>query len=263
MKLKTIANRIKSDFFLADRTKEFERIITTALASGYSILSHSEYFQLVQNNQFKDRKILILRQDVDSDPKYVKKWLDLQKKYKIHSSIYFRLCTYNKAIMHAVQESGSDCGYHYEEIADYAKKHRIMTKEAVISKFPEITQVFKQNLKNCESDLGFKIKYIVSHGDFVNRKLGLPNKVFVTPDLLTECALLFEAYQSEFTDTYSINISDCGYPKFYKGELTPLEAIEQNVPIIHFLMHPKHWRSNWYWNIYENWKRLREGLAFR
>lgn len=263
MILKKVYYRIISDFFLADRTNEFERIIVAALANGYSILSHSEYFNLVKNESINDRKILILRQDVDSDPKYVYKWLALQKKYNIHSSVYFRLCTFNKEIMLAVEASGSDCGYHYEEIADYAKKHRLLYKEAVISKFPEITTLFKQHLKRIENDLGFKIKYVSSHGDFANRKLGLPNTAFVTPELLTGCGLTFEAYQSEFIDTYSINISDCGYPAFYKGELTPLEAIEQNVPIIHFLTHPKHWRSNWYWNIYENWKRLWEGFSFR
>ncbi|MBN9294949.1 MAG: hypothetical protein J0G96_13310 [Flavobacteriia bacterium] len=263
MSFKSLCNRIKSDFFLPDRIREYESILQYAIENDYEILSHSEYFSLVENNQLSGKKILIIRQDIDSDPKYVYKWLALQKKYGVHSSMYFRLCTYDKQAMLAVQASGSDCGYHYEEIADYAKGKKLLSKEAVIGRFSDIIEKFKLNLRKIESDLEFKILYIASHGDFANRKLGLPNHTFVTPELLAECGLKFEAYQSQFVDTYSINISDCGYPKFYKGRMTPKEAIQSQVPVIHFLMHPKHWRSSWYWNIYENFKRLKEGFFYR
>ncbi|HRO75008.1 MAG TPA: hypothetical protein PLP27_02535 [Crocinitomicaceae bacterium] len=263
MTIKSILNRIKSDFFLADRIDEYEKIIQFALQNKYLIVSHSEYFELVKNNAIANKKILILRQDIDSDPKYVFKWLDVQKRYNIHSSMYFRLCTLHKNAMTAVQNSGSDCGYHYEEIADFAKENKLTNREEVMSKLPKISEKFKTNLAHVEQKVGFKIKHIASHGDFANRKLNLPNHRFVTPDLLNECKLDFEAYQSEFTSTYSINISDCGYPTFYKGDLTPIQAIEKEVPIIHFLIHPRHWRSSWYWNLYENIKRVKEGFFFR
>lgn len=263
MTLKGILYRVKSDFFLLDRIDEYEQIIQLALKHNYILVSHSEYFEMVKKNELANKKIFIIRQDIDSDPKYAFKWLKLQKKYNIHSSMYFRKCTFHKEAMIAVHQSGSDAGYHYEEIADYAKQHTLLNREQVISKYDQISTLFKKNLRKMEAQIGFKIKHIASHGDFANRKLQLPNHSFITPALLDECDLDFEAYQPEFTQTYSINISDCGYPTFYKGSLTPQQAIMQNVPIIHFLMHPKHWRASWYWNIYENIKRVREGFSFR
>lgn len=263
MTLKSIFQRIKSDFFLSDRIAEYEQIICLAIEKGYQIVSHSEYFDLVKKDKIDNQKILIIRQDIDSDPKYAFKWLQVQKKYNIHSSMYFRLCTFHKNAMIAVKDAGSDCGYHYEEIADYAKKNKLTNPEAVKQHFPQIVSLFKDNLKSVENKVGFKIKHIASHGDFANRRLNLPNHILISTEVLHECGLDFEAYQSEFTETYSINISDCGYPLFYKGGKTPLEAIQQDVPIIHFLMHPKHWRSSWYWSIYENVKRVKEGISFR
>lgn len=263
MKLRTFLDRIRSDFFLSDRVGEYESILKAAISKGYSILSHSEYYNLVLNGTHVDKKIIIIRQDIDSDPKYVRQWLKVQKKYGVHSSIYFRKCTFDVDIMNEVYFSGSDCGYHYEELADFAKRNKLTKKEEVMKEFPKIRQEFKENLTKLTSKLGFKILYIASHGDFANRKLDLPNHRFISAELMEDCGLLFEAYQSEFVDTYSINISDCGYPTFYKGNTTVNQAIEANVPIIHFLMHPKHWRSSWYWNIYENGKRLIEGLQFK
>src|SRR5690606_3508477 len=148
------------------------------------------------------------------------------------------------AVMRRVKEEGSDCGYHYEEIADFAKRHKIRDREIVKQKFPEIREEFKQNLRSFEDRLGFKLLYIASHGDFANRILDLPNRDFVTPELLNECRLVFEAYQPEFIETCKAKISDCGYPKFYKGDMTVEQAIDQQIPIIQFLMHPNHWRAS-------------------
>lgn len=261
--IKRIFHRIKSDFFLKDRISEYEQILKLAIESGYKIMSHSEYFNKVKSQDYENEKILIIRQDIDSDPTYAHKWLELQKKYNVHSSMYFRKCTFDKKAMIAVHNSGSDCGYHYEEIADFVKKHKLFDKQEIQGKYPEIRQLFHENLTDMESKVGFKIQYIASHGDFANRKVGLLNHEFVTPELLLENGLLFEAYQEEFTKTYHVNISDCGYPRFYKSDFTPQQAMQNNIQIIHFLMHPKHWRSSWKWNIYENSKRIIEGLKYR
>ena len=205
----------------------------------------------------------MIRHDIDSDPMYVLKWLEIQQKYGIHSSFYFRLCTVNLDVMRKVAESGSDCGYHYEELADYVKKHHILKKEEALQQLPAIQAQFKQNFRELEQRCGFKIKYIASHGDFANRKIGIQNHQLITREVMNECGIVFEAYQKEFTDTYSINISDRGYPVFYKGEISPEHAIEKGIERIHLLMHPKHWRSSLYWNSYENLKRAWEGVKYR
>ena len=134
----------------------------------------------------------------------------------------------------------------------------------MISKhFTEIQDIFKNNLIELENKCGFKIESIASHGDFANRKLGIPNHKLITNEILNTLGVTFEAYQPEFLDNYTINISDCGLPKMYKGEISSTEAINKDLKVIHLLVHPKHWRSSWKWNSYENYKRIVEGIRYK
>lgn len=254
-------HRIRNDYFSKNRIGEYEFLIQQAIFKGFEILPHSKFYELVKNNQLKNRKILMIRQDIDTDPKYCSEWLRVEKKYKIHTSYYFRLSTLDIPIMKEIIEYGSDCGYHYEELATYAKRNKIRSSEKILTHFEAIRKEFKLNLNKIETELGCKIHYVASHGDFANRKLKMANHKFINRDFLDENNLVFEAYDSEFLENYDINIMDSGGPKFYNGPISQLEALDK-YKIIHLLIHPRHWRSNVYWNTYENTKRLFEGLKY-
>lgn len=259
--MKTILKRIQLDYFLRNRIHAYEHLIKTALEKGFEIMPHSQFYDLVKKNEIGERKILMIRQDIDSDPNYCYEWLRIEKKYNFHTSYYFRLCTVDLSIMKEIIHYGSDCGYHYEELATYVKRHKIRSSENIAHHFETIRSEFQQNLNRLEMRLGQKIKYIASHGDFANRKLKMPNHTFINRDVLDANGLVFEAYDSEFLENYSINIMDnCG-PDFHTGPISPIHALD-NFQVVHLLLHPKHWRSNGYWNTYENSKRFLEGLKY-
>lgn len=259
--IKTILKRIGLDYFLRNRINEYDHLIKTALDKGFEIMPHSQFYDLVKKNEIGSRKILMIRQDIDSDPNYCREWLRIEKKYQIHTSYYFRLCTIDIPIMKEVLAYGSDCGYHYEELASYAKRHKIKSAEEIQQHFDEIRKEFKHNLSALETQLGSKIQYIASHGDFANRKLKMPNHTFINREVLDDNGLVFEAYDAEFLDNYSINIMDAGGPGYYNGPISQLDALDQ-YQIVHLLLHPKNWRSSFYWNTYENSKRFFEGLKY-
>lgn len=259
--IKSILNRLKSDYFLPDRIKEYDDLIRNALENGYEIVSHSEFYKMVQNNEVGLRKIMMIRHDIDSDPKYCSKWLAVEKRYNVKTSYFFRLCTLKIASMKEVINQGSDCGYHYEELATYAKRKKIRSSEEIKRHISEIREEFVTNLHSIEQQLGSKIKFIASHGDFANRKLGVANHVLIDRDFLNLNGIEFETYDPIFLDNYSINIMDAGAPNYYNGPVSQMEAIKK-YQIIHLLVHPKHWRSNLYWNTYENVKRFIEGLRY-
>jgi hypothetical protein len=252
-----------SDYFLKNRIKEYDEFIKTALENNYSILPHSEFYKLAKTKQLEGKKIMLIRHDIDSDPHYCMQWLKVEKKYGIRTSYYFRLCTINIEIMQKVHDYGSDCGYHYEEIADFAKKNILKNRIEVEQQMDKIRELFTQNFSDLENKIGFKIKSIASHGDFVNKVLNLNNYVLVNTDLLQKNKIDFECYQSEFVSNYSINVSDCVYPDLYKQRISPIDAIQKELPIIHVLIHPRHWRANWYWNTLENIKRIVEGIRYK
>jgi hypothetical protein len=259
--IKTIFNRIRLDYFLRNRINEYEHFIKTALDKGFEIMPHSQFYDLVKKNEIGSRKIVMIRQDIDQDPNYCREWLRVEKKYKIHTSYYFRLCTKHIPIMKEILAYGSDCGYHYEELATYAKRNHIKSATVLMDHFDAIRKEFSNNLQHLEAELGQKIQYIASHGDFANRKLKMPNHTFINREVLDDNGLIFEAYDKEFLENYSINIMDAGGPKFYNGPVSQLDALDQ-YQIVHILIHPKNWKANVYWNTYENCKRFIQGLKY-
>jgi hypothetical protein len=165
--------------------------------------------------------------------------------------------------MKAVVASGSECGYHYEELANFAKANRIKDRKTIELNKVAIQEAFVANVKHMNALLSAPLVSAVSHGDFVNRKLQMPNHAPIDAELLRQCALQYEGYETRITERYSINISDHTYPAYFRGDVSPMQAIRKHMPVVHLLVHPRHWRSNWYWNSRENLTRLLEGVAYR
>ncbi|MES2588626.1 MAG: hypothetical protein V4622_06550 [Bacteroidota bacterium] len=262
-KIKTLINRIISDYFLKNRMDVYEKIISSAIEKDYEFVSHKDFYELVKNNELVGKKLFLIRHDIDTDPKLSYQWLKVEEKYKVKTTYYFRLKTLDFKLMNFIHQSGIHCGYHFEEIATYAKKYNLKNLAILRSKYSEVEQDFKKNLKEINSKLNFKIESIASHGDFANRIFGASNFDFINQELLKETDLLFECYDPLFIDNFTTIISDYEYPTFYRGNKNVLQAIEDNDQIIHFLVHPKHWRSNWYWNTKEAFNRLIEGIKYR
>lgn len=261
--LKTRYNRVVSDYFIRNRIPVYEHILQKALERGYRFVSHKEFFYLVQAGKAKVGKLFLIRHDIDTDPELCDQWLRVELKYNIKTSYYFRLKTLDLELMNFIHRQGIHCGYHYEELSTFAKKKGIKDMDVLRSRYSEIREMFRQNLLSLNQSLDFKIESIASHGDFANRVFGASNFDFVDRSLLDECGLLFECYDPLFLENYTAIISDYEYPNFYRGNKDVLQAIEDDEQVIHYLVHPKHWRANWFWNTKENINRLIEGIFYR
>ncbi len=229
--IKQFINRIISDYFLSNRISKYEDLIVFAKDNGYQFIAHSEFYKLTNQGKIGDKKYFLIRHDIDSDPKYCDYWLAVEKKYNIKSAYYFRLCTLDYRRMFQIHHYGSDCGYHYEEIADYIKENKILIKDEAINSFSLIRQKFIKNFHHIQNNCGFKLTSIASHGDFANTKIGINNHALITKDLKLELGIEFECYEPQFVQNYSINISDCTYPRFFKDD--PFEAIRREEKVIH------------------------------
>lgn len=255
-------NRLKADFLLPNQSERYASILQTALEAGYNIIPHSEFYEKAQNNKLNDGKWFLVRHDIDSDPNYCRQWLKVEAQLKVRVGYYFRLCTLSPSMIRLVQEAGHDCGYHYEELADYAKAFKIKSADEIRRKFPEIRKKFVLNFKQILPVFNDQIPFICSHGDFANRALGVNNWEIITEDLKEELGIRFECYETIFVNNYSINISDGTYPNIFKGDISPEEAIRGDFPIIHLLTHPRYARANPYWNIKQNIERIIQGFQY-
>lgn len=257
-----IYNRIYSDFLLPSRMDEYRYLLETALKKEYKHVTIPHYFSLLKENKIQgDVKYFIHRHDIDTDPATARAFFEIEKSLNVKTSYYFRLDTFDVDLFKEISELGFEAGYHYEELSDVCKLKRVKEKSEVISMYPEIRERFRHNVLSLEEKTGCKIKSIAAHGDFVNRKLNMPNYSFITDELLMELKIELECYHPDLIHSFQFIGSDTHYPQFYKPA-SPFEAIKNEVPVIYFLSHPRHWRCNRMINLSDNIRRLKEGLLY-
>lgn len=255
-------HRLYSDYFLPNRLGEFEKLISTALEAGYTHVTIPEFYELIKSGSLdQSKKYFIHRHDIDTDVSTARSIFEVEQKCGIRSSWYFRLSTLNSKLMNDIRNTGSEVGYHYEELAQYCKDHRIKSQQGARNHFSDITGIFKKNFHTVEKKAGFKIKTIASHGDFVNRKIDLTNFSFITRELMDELGIELECYDDVLLKNYGTILSDYHYPIFYKPR-NPLDCIKEGHKVIYLLSHPRHWRATFWANTKDNLQRLIEGIKY-
>lgn len=227
--------RIYSDYIMGNRYKEYEEFLKLFLKYDYKFICVKDY-ELLNDN---DNKYIVLRHDIDSDIKIAKKMFEIEKKLNIKSTYYFRLCTIDTEFIREIYDYGSEVGYHYEEIAQYCKDHNVISKEFVINNIDDIKTCMIKNIKKFEDDTNVKIYSIASHGDFINRKINIPNKYLYQDDIKQKLKLI-EAYDIE--NLIDFRTADTMYPKFWKRDIK--EAINQKSKNVLVLVHPRWWNSS-------------------
>lgn len=261
-KLKSIYNRFFADYLMLSRLKEYEKIITLSLAEGYTHITLRDYHKKLINNELTEKRYFIHRHDIDTDIRTTKKMFAIEKKHNIKASYYFRLSTISLKLMKEIENFGSEASYHFEEISTYCKKHNITSKDHALANLEEMSNIFKQNFKQLEKKLGYKLKTVASHGDFVNRKLKLINNE-ITHDLTLrkELGINCEAYDKNLHDSFDAYISDVIYPVYYKP--TSIFNVIGKADVICMLTHPRQWETNFWVNTKDNISRFIEGVKHR
>ena len=257
---KLIRNRIYSDYLMPSRLKEYEMIISFLKKNGYRFLTLKEYKNFLDIENLKG-KYLINRHDIDTDLLTAKAFFEIEKKYGVKASYYFRLSTLDIDFMKEIEEYGSEASYHFEEIATFAKENHIKSKDEIFNRMDEIKKLFKQNFINIESKLGYKLLTVCSHGDFVNRKLKIVNnKITDDKNLRKELEIIAEAYDDDIMNSIDVYLSD-GVFSIKETADNILKRIE-NKNVIYMLTHPRQWRVSWKDNTIENIKRFYEGIIW-
>lgn len=227
-------DRIYNDYFLPDRMNDYEKLLKCYLDKNYEFICVKDY-KIMQD----DKKYIFIRHDIDSDVKIARKMFEVEKKLNIKSTYYFRLSTFDKRLVQDILKYGSEVGYHYEEVATYCKEKKKYTKNFVDENIIEIQKLFISNVEYIKNEYNIKLLSIASHGDFINRKIGITNKYLYTNKLKKNMKLI-EAYDIE--DNIDFRTSDCMYPKFFKTD--PLKGIKENNKKVLLLIHTRYWGKN-------------------
>ncbi len=255
-----IASRIYSDYLMSSRLGEYRDIMKQVLSEGYEVIGVADYYiEMLAGRLAKPRKILVNRHDIDTDVNTARRIFEIEKELNARSTFYFRLNTLNVPLMREIKEAGWEVGYHFEEVASYAKRNGIRTKEEILDKLEHIRREFEANFCSVQNMLGFRINTVASHGDFANRVLG------VTNHLITDCAelrdkldILAEAYDVRLLSSFDIYLADRPPPVGF-APMGPVDAMLAGHKKICMLTHPRHWHASWVDNTKENLIRAYEG----
>lgn len=122
-------NRIKLfiKYLQNNRISEYEKIIKIAKKNSYEIISLRDH---VEEKYDKTKKLLILRHDIDHFSDGTGMMFEVEKKYAVTSSFYFRNSTFEPKLMKEIESYGSESSLHFEPIADFVKANpQIKSKE--------------------------------------------------------------------------------------------------------------------------------------
>lgn len=230
-----------------DRIKEYDEILKSATEHGYIVTSLEKYIDIMFE---KNLKVMVLRHDVDHISGGTRLMFEVEKKYGVNASYYFRKSTFDYGLMQEIAQYGSEASFHFETIAEYVKLRGIEAKAVMPEHWKnDCLSALKGDLQYLRNMYMLPMKTIASHGAAENTKVGISNNV------LTECTstydelgILMETYNSDMLDTFDKYVSDtvieCNDGYRY-GE-SPLQLIEKGVKRICFLSHPNHWHYSRY-----------------
>jgi hypothetical protein len=259
--MKTFSHRLYSDYLMPSRLTEHADLIRVAQAAGYTQTSVRDYADALRAGHPYRGKVLIHRHDIDTDVRTARKLFEIEQKYRIRSSFYFRLSTLDFGLMRDIEAYGSEASYHYEELATFAKRNKIKDAADIRRRMPEIRAEFAHNFNWIEQRLGSKMRTVASHGDFANRYLKLNNTTILEDhDLRRRCGIDCETYDPILLDNTDIYISDRPPPQYYHPS-SPIDALRQHRRI-YLLTHPRQCETNWKANTKDNLFRFYQGLTW-
>jgi hypothetical protein len=204
----------------------------------------------------------VLRHDVDTDPRTAAAMWDIDRRLGVESSYFFRLSTIAPALMAGIARGGGEASYHYEELSSVAKRRGLRSRSDAICHLPEARDEFAENLGRLRTMTGLPMRVVAAHGDFVNRRLGIPNWVILAdPEFRQRLYIDLETYDDAFLRRLPSQHMDAPHPRYW-AYTDPADAIRAGEPAMSVLVHPRHWRVDPLGNARDDLRRLVEGVRF-
>lgn len=261
--LAAVWNRVYGDFLQGSRLGAYREFLEEALRAGYRVTSVGGLWRLIETGGLDPaRRYLALRHDVDTDPATARAMWEIDRELGVETSFFFRLSTLDAGLMADIAANGSEASYHYEELATIAKRRGLRDRSAVMTHLPEARDRFAENVGRLRETTGLPMSVVASHGDFVNRHVGVPNWVLLADtEFRRRLGIDLETYDAALLDHLPSRHAD-GPPPTRWSPVDPGERIEAGEPVISVLVHPRHWRVNRSVNARDDLQRVFEGVRF-
>lgn len=262
-KMRVAGWRVYQDFLMPNRLDDYRNLLEAAAENGYQMLSVEQWAALIEQRALQaHERYFVLRHDVDTDPTQMLLTIGIERVYKAQASYFFRLSTMDPRVVREVADAGFHVSYHFEELAAYAKEMRLTTGAQVQAKMPQIRRRFLINLSELRRRFALPMDIVCSHGDWMNRRLGIMNHaILADPEFRIEAGIRHETYDAALMAPMNAYISDQPAPVWWRPA-SPIEAVRQGVSPLGLLTHPRQWRPS-ILNAHDIAVRTMEGLSYR
>lgn len=258
----SIKQRLYNDFFRPSKEKEYELILKAAHENGYEFHTVLSFEEVIKDGIKNNKRYIILRRDIDTaDSKILKKMLELEKKYGARATYYFRWNTIDVDFMREIEVAGGEASYHYEEIATYCYKKHIKSQEEMWQHIEDIRDLFIKQYNDFKHETGLPCLTVASHGDFMNAKIGVPNKELMDGRVRSTCGIVREAYDEEHIGLLTSRVADQNEMNNFTTKA--LAEIEKGEPVLELLTHPRQWNSPIMVNLKEELNRIGKEIYWR
>jgi len=262
-RLRRLAERVYADVLMPSRLGSYAELLETALEAGYEVMGVGSFWSGREARQAETRRVLILRHDVDTDPRTAAAMWRVDQRLGIESSYFFRLATLDADLAGRIAGAGGEASYHYEELATIIKRRRLRSREGAIAALPEARGMFAQNVERLRAATGLPMRVVAAHGDFVNRRLSTANwEILADPTFREKVGIDLETYDAGYLARLPSRFSDTLHPRYWEPS-DPVTAIRAGEPVVSVLVHPRHWRADPVGNVRDDAGRLADEIRYR
>lgn len=238
--LRSLKWHLYQNFVMPDRLEAFRNLLREITGNGYRFSTIETFASVIKAGNIPDSPLCILRVDIDSDPAGAGRMFDIASAEDVCATYYFRLATLDRRLADRIRSHGSEAGYHFEELATYAKRTGLRTSQEIEANLEPVRDMFRRNLAFFRDAMGICPSTIAAHGDFLNRRVGVKSQRMMDRALLDECGIAAEAHEPWLLRAIDARVSDRPAPLWWYPQ-SPEKALTASPRVIHILVHPRQW----------------------